>query len=238
MSTPEIALSEESQNILRPITESETADWSKVSLRMRWFAKSAHGEGVFFENKPELFTDYQGNKFWYSAGNRFVVNALSADNWENSLEQRPYTNTSKKPKKEPSEPQFLIIKDGLYYRQNFSGYTHNKAEAGRYSKDAAENHLSSLDCNNAVQMVEDISTQAEKENMAVDAISLKMKDKLALQRSRGWHGWETCGNSLLSELLVQSIHKGDPVDVANFATFIFARGEMIFDATANSNEVR
>ena len=54
-----------------------------------------------------------------------------------------------------------------------------------------------------------------------------MKDKLAEKREQGYHGWETCKHGDLVQLLINHVDKGDPVDVANFCAFLFARGEKL-----------
>ena len=57
-----------------------------------------------------------------------------------------------------------------------------------------------------------------------------MKDKLAEKREQGYHGWETCKHGDLVQLLINHVDKGDPVDVANFCAFLFARGEPLTEA--------
>ena len=70
-------------------------------------------------------------------------------------------------------------------------------------------------------------TQADIDNEAVDKLAQAMKDKLAEKREQGYHGWETCKHGDLVQLLINHVDKGDPVDVANFCAFLFARGEKL-----------
>ena len=70
-------------------------------------------------------------------------------------------------------------------------------------------------------------TQADIDNEAVDKLAQAMKDKLAKKREQGYHGWETCKHGDLVQLLINHVDKGDPIDVANFCAFLFARGESL-----------
>lgn len=70
-------------------------------------------------------------------------------------------------------------------------------------------------------------TQADIDNEAVDKLSQAMKNKLAKKREQGYHGWETCKHGDLVQLLINHVDKGDPIDVANFCAFLFARGEQL-----------
>ena len=73
-------------------------------------------------------------------------------------------------------------------------------------------------------------TQADIDNEAVDKLAQAMKNKLAKKREQGYHGWETCKHGDLVQLLINHVDKGDPVDVANFCAFLFARGEKLTQA--------
>lgn len=70
-------------------------------------------------------------------------------------------------------------------------------------------------------------TQADIDNEAVDKLAQAMKNKLAKKREKGYHGWETCKHGDLVQLLINHVDKGDPIDVANFCAFLFARGEQL-----------
>lgn len=75
------------------------------------------------------------------------------------------------------------------------------------------------------------------DDAAVDALSAAMKAKLAKQRAKGYGGWDTdCTQQRLSDMLRNHIDKGDPVDVANFCAFLFARGEGISAPVATQGE--
>lgn len=73
-------------------------------------------------------------------------------------------------------------------------------------------------------------TQADIDNEAVDKLAQAMKDKLAKKREQGYHGWATCKHGDLVQLLINHVDKGDPIDVANFCAFLFARGEQLTQA--------
>ena len=70
-------------------------------------------------------------------------------------------------------------------------------------------------------------TQEDIDNEAVDKLAQAMKNKLAEKREQGYHGWETCKHGDLVQLLINHVDKGDPIDVANFCAFLFARGEQL-----------
>ena len=70
-------------------------------------------------------------------------------------------------------------------------------------------------------------TQADIDNEAVDKLAQAMKNKLAKKREQGYHGWATCKHGDLVQLLINHVDKGDPIDVANFCAFLFARGESL-----------
>lgn len=73
-------------------------------------------------------------------------------------------------------------------------------------------------------------TQADIDNEAVDKLAQAMKNKLAEKREQGYHGWETCKHGDLVQLLINHVDKGDPIDVANFCAFLFARGEPLTES--------
>ena len=73
-------------------------------------------------------------------------------------------------------------------------------------------------------------TQADIDNEAVDKLAQAMKNKLAKKREQGYHGLETCKHGDLVQLLINHVDKGDPIDVANFCAFLFARGEPLTEA--------
>ena len=73
-------------------------------------------------------------------------------------------------------------------------------------------------------------TQADIDNEAVDKLAQAMKNKLAEKREQGYHGWATCKHGDLVQLLINHVDKGDPIDVANFCAFLFARGEQLTQA--------
>lgn len=80
-----------------------------------------------------------------------------------------------------------------------------------------------------------LSAQAEAhpDDAAVDAFAAAMKAKLAEARAKGRGGWRDksdCPQQRLSDMLRSHVEKGDPRDVANFACFLWNRGEGILPA--------
>ena len=73
-------------------------------------------------------------------------------------------------------------------------------------------------------------TQEDIDNEAVDKLAQAMKNKLAKKREQGYHGWATCKHGDLVQLLINHVDKGDPIDVANFCAFLFARGEPLTES--------
>lgn len=65
------------------------------------------------------------------------------------------------------------------------------------------------------------------DDQAVDFFAQIMKTKLTLCRAKGRSGWDDpahCAVEHLVELLLTAVEKGDPIDIANFAMMIHARG--------------
>ena len=75
------------------------------------------------------------------------------------------------------------------------------------------------------------------DNIAIDRFAQTMKEKMALCRARGRTGWDdkaTCTIESLCALLLDSVAKGDPVDVGNFTMMVWARGEEIVAEVAQA----
>lgn len=92
--------------------------------------------------------------------------------------------------------------------------------------DALNLHQRSLASTSAPQMAGD----QHPDSLAVDRFSAAMKAKLAKKREEGRGGWEDkdrCTNAFLSQLLLEHVAKGDPVDVGNLAMMLHQRGESI-----------
>lgn len=70
------------------------------------------------------------------------------------------------------------------------------------------------------------------DDLVVDHFAKVMKDKLARSRAKGRSGWQACSAAQLSAMLREHVDKGDPVDVANFAMFIYMLGRAIEPAEA------
>ena len=69
-----------------------------------------------------------------------------------------------------------------------------------------------------------IKSAEELDSVAVDILADDMKKRLDKKRDEGRRGWHTCSEDELSNLLTQSLEKGNPVDIANFCAFLLARG--------------
>ena len=65
------------------------------------------------------------------------------------------------------------------------------------------------------------------EEIAVISLARAMMEKLSEKSREGASGWETCSAVNLSNSLREHVEKGDPVDVANFCAFLFAKGTNI-----------
>ena len=96
-----------------------------------------------------------------------------------------------------------------------------------------------IQADDLIALLTDLSKSAENppqgaeltpEFEAVDKLAQAMKNKLAEKREQGYHGWETCKHGDLVQLLINHVDKGDPIDVANFCAFLFARGEPLTQA--------
>lgn len=64
----------------------------------------------------------------------------------------------------------------------------------------------------------------ELDETAIEILADNMKKRLAKKRAEGYGGWQSCTEDELSNLLTQSLEKGNPVDIANFCAFLLARG--------------
>lgn len=77
-----------------------------------------------------------------------------------------------------------------------------------------------------------LAPEPHPDDLAVDRFAAAMKAKLAQKRAEGFGGWEdkeACSNGHLSQLLVEHVHKGDPVDIGNLAMMLHQRGEVVAD---------
>ena len=72
----------------------------------------------------------------------------------------------------------------------------------------------------------DQGEDAHPDGAAVDRFAAAMKAKMAASRVKGRAGWddpEQCAPEFLASMLIDHLHKGDPVDVGNFAMMLFNR---------------
>ncbi|WP_300494617.1 hypothetical protein [Marinobacter sp.] len=68
----------------------------------------------------------------------------------------------------------------------------------------------------------------EFDESCVDQFASAMKRKLAKKREEGRGGWsnkEDCPKDRLIKMMSDQFDKGDPINVANFAMMLWARGE-------------
>ena len=66
------------------------------------------------------------------------------------------------------------------------------------------------------------------DDSAIDRFAAAMKSKMAKQRDKGYGDWDNpaaCPAERLEQCLRESVLKGDPVDVGNFAMMLFNRGQ-------------
>jgi len=71
---------------------------------------------------------------------------------------------------------------------------------------------------------------AHPDDAAVDRFAIAMKAKLASARAMGRSGWDDptqCTDQHLSDLLRRAMHKGNTVDVANYAMMLHQRGSKV-----------
>lgn len=116
------------------------------------------------------------------------------------------------------------------WREVLQGMRDNAECYGQYSKDLADTVL--YDAMNALGHLEEAAPAApaapHPDDAMVDNLAAAMKVKMAKQRAKGYGGWDDpsiCSAEDLQRMLFEHIAKGDPVDVANFAGMLFARGE-------------
>lgn len=70
--------------------------------------------------------------------------------------------------------------------------------------------------------------RSHSDDAAVDAFARCMKTKLRAKRDQGYSGWNDPGDCATAHLrrgLRRHLHKGDPVDVANYSMMLWHRGE-------------
>lgn len=74
------------------------------------------------------------------------------------------------------------------------------------------------------------------DDVAIDLFAAKLKAKMKLAREKGHGGWDhplDCNNVRLSDMLIEHVKKGDPVDVANFCMMLSHREASITPSTIN-----
>ena len=99
--------------------------------------------------------------------------------------------------------------------------------------------LTKKDCFAAWQAALAQRKPVHSDDEAVDRFSVAMKEKLAKSRAKGRGGWDDhaqCTVEFLSQLLVEHVAKGDPVDVANLAMMLHQRSSGIVQREAVAHE--
>jgi len=92
--------------------------------------------------------------------------------------------------------------------------------------------LAKGDTRTRAQMMEDcdycdVLTERDHEFIAIERLSNAMILKLDKKRAEGRGGWQTASAETLSQMLINHVAKGDPVDVANFCMMLFMNGQSI-----------
>lgn len=92
--------------------------------------------------------------------------------------------------------------------------------------------LAKGDTRTRAQMMEDcddcdVLTERDHEFIAIERLSNAMVLKLDKKRAEGWGGWQTASAETLSQMLINHVAKGDPVDVANLCMMLFMNGQSI-----------
>ena len=67
----------------------------------------------------------------------------------------------------------------------------------------------------------EVVLERHTDDVAVEAFSVAMKQKLAFARAKGRGGWEQCSRNDLWQMLRAHVIKGDVRDIANFCMFIW-----------------
>jgi len=65
------------------------------------------------------------------------------------------------------------------------------------------------------------------DNTDIDEFASRMKQKMYLSGLKGRSGWRDASAETISQMLIEHIAKGDPVDVANFCMMLYIKGERI-----------
>lgn len=55
----------------------------------------------------------------------------------------------------------------------------------------------------------------------VNEFSKVMLEKLIKKSRQGWNDWQNCQPDVFRKSLIEHIEKGDPIDVANIAFFLY-----------------
>ena len=99
-----------------------------------------------------------------------------------------------------------------------------------------ENHLTQQE-SSVVQEQEELLDEL------VDDFAALMKAKLFEKSRQGWNNWRNCDADVFRKSLIEHIEKGDPIDVANIAFFLYALNattnkpiENLIDANAIQDE--
>ena len=70
-----------------------------------------------------------------------------------------------------------------------------------------------------------VEDDPDLDDKAVDAFAKALKAKLAKSRAKGRRGWQDCPAHILREGMRVHVERGDPLDVAVYTLFLWARWE-------------
>lgn len=115
------------------------------------------------------------------------------------------------------EPRVCLVSGSTYDLKQFSKI----AVVTHYDKES-KNFVTAD--GNSFYYAEIISSADCLDELAVENFALNMKQRLREKRKEGRGGWHRCSQKELTDLLTQSLEKGNPVDIANFCAFLFMRG--------------
>ena len=114
----------------------------------------------------------------------------------------------------------------------------------RYANERPNRHdlqgQSMLEASRVIQNAMNFLTPEQKhhDDLAVDAFAKAMRTRLKARREDGRSGWDDpdqVSGDQLSKMLRDCVEKGDTVDVANFACFLYNRCEAITKGTESND---
>jgi hypothetical protein len=94
-------------------------------------------------------------------------------------------------------------------------------------KHSVESHSYRCGCRSVGECTHNLYAETEALSALVDDFAKAMKEKLRKRWSEGRTGWDDPNWTVedMKKQLIEHVDKGDPVDIANFAAFIWNRHE-------------